>query len=217
MNEENPFEMCTRMFYAQNQEQLEAAMWGRPLRNREHRLYGKQMALEQIERFNNADEIGYKVVAHIQLGIIQMGLGEGWDDAGYSILNGIDSSLSGDEYDIINAAMMGGCLLAYWTNKADKEAIFRCGLQLRFFQNKITAISEIANESILDALALTRTWLMVFSLVWFQIMNMDGKGSISRHSIIFESGIDAARTIDRFSRNQLSVYNWVMSCIKIRD
>lgn len=214
---DDTFEMAAGIFFARNQEQLEKAMWGSALNGRREREYIKQKALEQIERYEDRDAVGYKSVAEIQLGTVQMGLGEEWAEAGYSILKGIESSFTGTYYDIMNASLIGGCTLVYWTNNADEESRFRCSLLLGYLGKQINIVEQMANASTKEALIFPVAWLTVFSLVWSQVIDKEIRGGVTRHSNSFQSSSEAAKAIDRFAQGRLSVFDWMVKNVKIID
>ena len=211
---QNPFEKVAKIFYAENQEQLETAMWGHSLNNRQKRDYIKQMVLEQIE---DSYKVRDKAMAQIQLGIVQMGLGEPWAESGYSILTGIELSLSGNEHDIIDLTMTGCCVLVYWTNKADETSQLRCCSLLGYMGRKIQSTRASRDTSVQSALMFPNAWLAVFSSVWGQVIDRETRGGISRRSVSFNSCSQAAEAIDSFTRHQMSVYDWMISRLKFID
>ncbi len=215
----DPFERNAIIFYARNQGQLEKAMWGGELTN-SARESMRESGLKQIERHRDmrtVEDMAYKSTAEIQVGVLEMGLGYSWPKPCYKVLDGLRTAMYGDEYTILNGVMMAGCVLAYWTNKAAADSRSHCRLTLSLPWGQLNVRQASTSGSLQYALFVPYSWLSIYDLLWDSGSNGAMRVGVSRRSDEFESASEAAKAIDRFSRNSLTVYDWMMGQIHLID
>jgi hypothetical protein len=214
----NSFQQVKAIFFSRNQNELESAMWGGALRGQDARRIMRDKAQAQIERaeleFQNP--IPYRAMTQIQLGILQMGLGEDYSESGNSILKGIAESWHGDEYDIVTISTLGFSTLAHWTDRADIDSRFRCNLLVNWLVEKeLFPQHERSSSSKQDVLTLAFSCLTVLSFVWRFGLDMNPNG-VSTISETYLSASNRAKSLDNFFEYQLPVSKWMNQRVKRR-